>query len=73
MIDPTIEWSTLPLTVVPPLIPHHLLPGTDGFKRHVSKSRLVHARGRVTPVKRTNLRDWGPEFNLGASTIKSMT
>ena len=31
MIDSTIEWSTLPLTVVPTLIPHHLPPGTDGF------------------------------------------
>ena len=33
MIDSTIEWSTLPLTVVPPLIRHHLPPGTDGFKQ----------------------------------------
>jgi hypothetical protein len=24
---------TLPLTVVPPLIRHHLLPRTDGFKQ----------------------------------------
>ena len=33
MIDSTIEWSTLPLTVVPPLIRHHLPPATDGFKQ----------------------------------------
>jgi hypothetical protein len=33
MIDSTIEWSTLPLTVVPPLIRHQLPPGADGFKQ----------------------------------------
>jgi hypothetical protein len=31
MIDSTIEWSTLPPTVVPRLFRHHLPPGTDAF------------------------------------------
>ena len=40
MIASTIEWSTLPLTVVPPLSRHHPPPGTDGFiPRHTVPNR----------------------------------
>jgi hypothetical protein len=40
MIASTSEWSTLPLTVVPPPFRHHLPLGTDGFiPRHTVPNR----------------------------------
>ena len=51
----TIEWSALPFTVVPPLIRHHLPPGTDvvrtvALNRAVIDGTLVQARiWRISP------------------------
>jgi hypothetical protein len=57
MIDSTLDWSTLPLTVVPPLIRHHLPQGTDGFEQSrqivlVIDGTLLQARiSRISPSR----------------------
>jgi hypothetical protein len=53
MIDSTIERSTLPLTVVPPLIRHHLPPGTMGSFR-VTPCRIERALQPPALARRAN-------------------